>query len=63
MMFGKQTKCSEIRFVSVEEMYSLTASCNTTSSKLRSDTFIIIRILGQLRTVERHACFIRLSNQ
>lgn len=63
MMFGKQKKCSEVRFVSVEDMFSLIASCNTFSNKLRSDIFAIIRMLGQLRTVECNMCNIRCSDQ
>jgi hypothetical protein len=65
MMFGKQTKCSEVRFVSVEDMFCLIASFNTISNKLRSDihVFVIVRILGQLITVECNTCNIRCNDQ
>jgi len=40
-------------------------SCNTISNKLTSDIhlFVIVRILGQLRTVECNACNIRCLDQ
>jgi hypothetical protein len=37
----KTDECSEIRFVSVEETFGLTASCNATSNKLRSDVLLL----------------------